>query len=125
MRISDWSSDVCSSDLVVTHDLAILCETAGAHAFVVQTTQHQCKQCLSNRRGANFSVAGEGCDIAQLPIDRKSHTERGQDSDELTLIKVENGIGDPAAPVSVVDHLLGNEPIGGGFEVLDGVNAKI
>src|SRR3546814_13823545 len=81
MRISDWSSDVCSSDLVVTHDLAILCETAGAHAFVVQTTQHQCKQCLSNRRGANFSVAGEGCDI-----DRKSVVEGTSVSVRVDLV---------------------------------------
>src|SRR3546814_7123391 len=24
MRISDWSSDVCSSDLLITHDLALV-----------------------------------------------------------------------------------------------------
>src|SRR3546814_9714046 len=28
VRISDWSSDVCSSDLLVTHDMGVIAETA-------------------------------------------------------------------------------------------------
>src|SRR3546814_1407950 len=32
MRISDWSSDVCSSDLVIARDMAVLAEKLGLSA---------------------------------------------------------------------------------------------
>src|SRR3546814_4506681 len=48
MRISDWSSDVCSSDLVMT-----AARLAGAHDFILELPRGY--DTIVEERGVNFS----------------------------------------------------------------------
>src|SRR3546814_1413443 len=91
MRISDWSSDVCSSDLyadfldrALEHELEVVCagavRVARPHAFVAAFVAAQVRCVVDEERIAQIVARGVGeqllherCDLAlQLPVDRKS-----------------------------------------------------
>src|SRR3546814_18432463 len=56
MRISDWSSDVCSSDLARNHEL---------HALAVHRVAHR----LHGLLGARLAVDVDDLDVALLAVD--------------------------------------------------------
>src|SRR3546814_16548628 len=71
MRISDWSSDVCSSDLLLLDGRAIL--GAGSTAFLAQQVDH---------RGSSHLV--EQCDGGG-PTDCDVHAGRARDLLEMVM----------------------------------------
>src|SRR3546814_6757674 len=77
MRISDWSSDVCSSDLTLVNRIA-----AGE---VIERPASAIKELVDNAIDAgatriDISIAGGGRNLIRVADDRK-----GNGSDELTV----------------------------------------
>src|SRR3546814_4120744 len=68
MRISDWSSDVCSSDLAVRRKIAFMTQHVGGQ---FQTRLRNAVE--MNRRRA---IAGNVVDIEKQPADRRTKIGR-------------------------------------------------
>src|SRR3546814_20068234 len=78
MRISDWSSDVCSSDLVVTLDLGLTPDPDGVDEGFstlaeILALKHDTKVIVASGHGARESalraIAEGAWDFYQKPID--------------------------------------------------------
>src|SRR3546814_5201244 len=71
MRISDWSSDVCSSDLTAPHMASAFAEHARAFLEVQNGCDHRCTFCIiPYGRGNSRSVpAGAVIDKARELVD--------------------------------------------------------
>src|SRR3546814_19537133 len=69
MRISDWSSDVCSSDLGVRHRIDRIFEDAGVHREMVIETQYATTICA-------LVMQGVGCSILNT-VTAADYAERG------------------------------------------------
>src|SRR3546814_6227075 len=96
MRISDWSSDVCSSDLAVLHDDEVLAGAGDAHglarerrldarqnlAIAADLIDAQAVQALAHRLGRRIAPAplgaGDGvADEAIVEVDEHAGSGRG------------------------------------------------
>src|SRR3546814_1543297 len=71
MRISDWSSDVCSSDL--SKGAVLLREVRG------RTVLRQAQDKRKNGRGISISLPFDACEASHLGCKRRSHEHFGQD----------------------------------------------
>src|SRR3546814_15606422 len=56
MRISDWSSDVCSSDLLVERDVRMRPQAAVEHADLLEVRQHR-------ERGVGAVAVAQGLEV--------------------------------------------------------------
>src|SRR3546814_4678418 len=74
MRISDWSSDVCSSDLPLPNDRpADHCETGLRASWRPRRPEHRLRKLRGVRRpGGDTSRRTGRCGPADSPTDRKS-----------------------------------------------------
>src|SRR3546814_10593053 len=95
MRISDWSSDVCSSDLVtveaVDREKIAVLEVEGARILVrnVQIIDRRGRDDL-NARGQRLRAAGEFADEEQTHVDG-DRGDRARLPDRLAAIAGERG----------------------------------
>src|SRR3546814_10166984 len=79
MRISDWSSDVCSSDLKDADAFFEQCADSavnGAEALRIDTLQ---SECASTRREGKFTAA------ADIPLEGVAQLAEGTDGDVAAL----------------------------------------
>src|SRR3546814_20754029 len=94
MRISDWSSDVCSSDLVVTGqvDLLLLEQPRFVRIGVDRAGQRGAECGHVRAAVALRDVVGEGEDVLLIAV---VPSERDLDADISALAVVRYRIGEP------------------------------
>src|SRR3546814_5880106 len=71
MRISDWSSDVCSSDLLVTVDLALFRADLRGEKLIGRVEQGRLVPYLTRKEIEAGALAGRGLELAWAadPVD--------------------------------------------------------
>src|SRR3546814_2038158 len=87
MRISDWSSDVCSSDLVIAGQT----DVRPAHRRKVR------KQCRIERRADSVEVLGGPVEIDRVPVGNRRNQQVQPRCAKFLIFQ--RAIGEPTLPV--------------------------
>src|SRR3546814_16740968 len=80
MRISDWSSDVCSSDLIECRKQATLCRDADICRVVIQRLKPRLRTLVCSANFHSQSTLGNG---RQHLVNRQDHSDRIRPPDAL------------------------------------------
>src|SRR3546814_1975395 len=80
MRISDWSSDVCSSDLIECRKQATLCRDADICRVVIQRLKPRLRPLVCSANFHSQSTLGNG---RQHLVNRQDHRDRIRTPDAL------------------------------------------
>src|SRR3546814_8109371 len=107
MRISDWSSDVCSSDLIPGRDLLVRLQAQAAH-YDVQVRPDTVDELRQDQDGGFTAVIGPEGVRATMVLLATGVVDRQPDNAALTDLRI-------ATLAGVVRWC----PICDGFEVLD------
>src|SRR3546814_11506881 len=87
MRISDWSSDVCSSDLFTSGEFVIEATAAKTAKYCVRAIDRACRAGLINAMGVAFEVLGPGQCREYGPLPNRTRSETGKRSEERRVGK--------------------------------------
>src|SRR3546814_11862676 len=106
MRISDWSSDVCSSDLVRDPNDALAGQFGEALRQLGETLQHDDKLRATINRFVRRAAAGIAADYGDGIVRRVSDTVRGWDARTSTA-RLQNAVGGDLQSIRVTGTLVG------------------
>src|SRR3546814_15551052 len=102
MRISDWSSDVCSSDLIVeAHERRIIRQHRPRYRLAPQSLLKRVKACCAALRPALMAAAHQ-----QFAVQSRRYLDRGDDFGEPCRNIVARARIEPR-PTAGVDDLHG------------------